>query len=66
MSASTGPRRGVRRHSLGNSKTTQAIGNGSYALPAERNPETVLPIARPMLTIEIGSPGFTPIPKFPN
>ncbi|GJS16475.1 hypothetical protein Tco_1242713 [Tanacetum coccineum] len=47
-------------------KTTQAIGNGSYALPAEINPETVLPIARPMLTIEIGSSGFTPIPKFPN
>nr|GFB03069.1 reverse transcriptase [Tanacetum cinerariifolium] len=30
-------------------KTTQAIGNGSYALPAEINLETVLLIARPML-----------------
>nr|GEY03963.1 hypothetical protein AEK19_MT0446, mitochondrial [Tanacetum cinerariifolium] len=30
--------------------TMPARGNGFYALPAEINPETVLPIARPMLT----------------
>ncbi|GKC19823.1 ribonuclease H-like domain-containing protein [Tanacetum coccineum] len=33
----------------------EILDRSSYALPAEINPETVLPIARPMLTIEIGS-----------
>ncbi|GKE29217.1 NADH-ubiquinone oxidoreductase chain [Tanacetum coccineum] len=34
----------------------EILDRSSYALPAEINPETVLPIARPMLTIEIGIP----------